>query len=133
MSENTIRNCFEKCGFGKPDVVADETVEHEFDELLQELCSDPTIQEFLEFDDCVGTCEPVVKTFSVYWRQELRAEWGQLKTLGTQLGYLFGYSKKTNLSRLLAMLLWLSIVKPINNRNCQKSLGFRVRNIVKTE
>ena len=32
----------------------------------------------------------------------------------TQLGYLFGYSKETNLSRLLKMLLRLSIIRPIN-------------------
>ena len=29
VNENTIKNCFEKCGFGKPDVVADETVDHD--------------------------------------------------------------------------------------------------------
>ena len=31
------------------------------------------------------------------------------------------------------MLLRLSIINPINNQNCQKSLGFRVKNIVKNE
>ena len=60
---------------------------------------------------------------------------GQLKTLGTQMGYPNGVpiwvlQKKPNKSsRLLTMLLRLSIVKPINNQNCQKSLGFRVKNI----
>ena len=73
MSENTIKNCFEGRGFGKPDAVADETVDHEFDELLQELCSDATVEEFLEFDDCMDTCVPVVNTWSVDWRQVLRA------------------------------------------------------------
>ena len=34
-------------------------VDHEFEELLQELSSDVTVEEFLEFDDCVDTCEPV--------------------------------------------------------------------------
>lgn len=28
VSENTIKNCFEKCRFDKPDVAADETVDH---------------------------------------------------------------------------------------------------------
>ena len=60
---------------------------------------------------------------------------GQLKTLGTQSGYplvyLLGYSKKTNPSRLLVMLLKLSIIMPINNQSCQKPLRFRVKNIVK--
>ena len=48
-------------------------------------------------------------------------------------GTYLGTPKKTNLSRILAMLLWLSIITPINNRNCQKSLGFRVKNIVKND
>ena len=65
VSENTIKNCFEKCGFGKRDVVIDEAVDHEFDELLQELCSNATVEEFLEFDDCVDTREPMVNTFSI--------------------------------------------------------------------
>ena len=62
---------------------------------------------------------------------------GQLKTLGAQMGHPIGVRiwvlQKTNLLRLLTMLLWLSIIKPINNQNCQKSLGFRVKNIVKNE
>ena len=65
MSEKTIKNCFEKCGFGNPNVVADETVDHEFEELLQELSSDVTVEQFLEFDDCVDTCEPEVNISSV--------------------------------------------------------------------
>ena len=60
--------------FSKPDVVADETVDHELDELLQELCFDATDEEFLKFDDCLDNCEPVVNTLSVDWRQKLRAE-----------------------------------------------------------
>ena len=35
VNEKTIKNCFEKCGFGNPNVVADETVDYEFEELLQ--------------------------------------------------------------------------------------------------
>ena len=74
VSEKTIKNCFEKCGFGNPNVVADETVDHEFEELLQELSSDVTVEEFLEFDDCDDTCEPEVNTSSVDWREELQAK-----------------------------------------------------------
>ena len=48
-------------------------------------------------------------------------------------GTYLGTPKKTNLSGLLTMLLWLSIIKPINNRNFPKSLVFRVKNIVKNE
>ena len=60
MREKTIKNCFEKCGFCKPNVVADETVDYEFEELLQELSSDIKVKVFLEFDDCVDTREPEV-------------------------------------------------------------------------
>ena len=68
VSENTIKNCFDKCGFGKPDAVADETIDHEFEELLQELCYDATVEEFLELDDCVDTCEPMVNTLETKFK-----------------------------------------------------------------
>ena len=55
--------------------MADETVYHEFEELLQELSSDATVQEFREFDNCVDECEPPeTNTSSVDWREELRAK-----------------------------------------------------------
>ena len=47
MIEKTIKSCFEKCGFGNTDIVADETVDREFEKLLQELSSDVTVEEFL--------------------------------------------------------------------------------------
>ena len=73
MIEKAIKNCFEKCGFSNPNVAADETIDHEFEELLQELSSDVTVEEFLEFHDCVNTCEPEVNIPSVDCREELRA------------------------------------------------------------
>ena len=54
--------------------MADETVDHEFEELLQELNSDVTVEEFLKFDDCVDKCESEVNTSSVDWRQEWRTK-----------------------------------------------------------
>ena len=50
------------------------SVDHEFEELLQELYSDATVEEVLKFDDCVDTCEPEVNTLSVDWRHELKAK-----------------------------------------------------------
>ena len=44
VSEKTIKSCFEKYDFGNPNVVADKTVDHEFEELLQELSSDVTVK-----------------------------------------------------------------------------------------
>ena len=65
VSEMTIKNCFEKCSFSNPNVVADKKVDHEFEESLQELSSDVTVEEFLEFDNGVDTCELEVSTSSV--------------------------------------------------------------------
>ena len=39
VSEKTIKNFFGKCGFGNPNAVADKTVDHEFEELLQDFSS----------------------------------------------------------------------------------------------
>ena len=39
-----------------------------------------------------------------------------IENTGEQLGYLFGYSKKPDLSRL-------SVIKKLNNRNYEISLG----------
>ena len=80
MSGKTIKNCFEKCSFGNPNVVGDKVVDHEFEELLQEFTSDVTVKEFLEFDDFVDTCEPEVNTSSLDWREELRAKCTQSVT-----------------------------------------------------
>ena len=60
MSEKTIKNYFEKCAFGNPNVVVDKAVDHEFEGILQELSSDVIVEKFLKFDDCVDTCEPEV-------------------------------------------------------------------------
>ena len=73
VSEKTIKNSSEQGGFGNPNDMAEETIDHEFEELLQELSSDVTVEKFLEFDDCVNTYEPEVNTPSVGWREELRA------------------------------------------------------------
>ena len=73
VGEKTIKNSSEQGGFGNPNNVAGETIDHEFEELLQELSSDVTVEEFLEFHDCVNTCEPEVNIPSVDCREELRA------------------------------------------------------------
>ena len=39
VSEKTIKNFFGKCGFGNLNAVADKTVDHEFEELLQDFSS----------------------------------------------------------------------------------------------
>ena len=54
--------------------MANETVDHEFEEILQEVSSDVTVEEILEFDECVDTCQPEVNTSSVDWGEELRTK-----------------------------------------------------------
>ena len=70
---NTIKHCFEKCGFMEPDTQPEED-DIEFEELLKELSSDTSTDEFISFDDDVDTCEPAVDTSAVDWRQTLRSE-----------------------------------------------------------
>ena len=41
---------------------------------MSKLSSDVRVEEFLEFDDCVDTCEPEVNRSCVSWREELRAK-----------------------------------------------------------
>ena len=60
-----MKNCFEKCSFSNPNVAADKTVDHEFEELLQELSSEVTVEEFLESK---------MNTSSVDWGEKLRAK-----------------------------------------------------------
>ena len=59
---------------------------------------------------------------------------GQLKTLGTQMGYPIGVTiwvlRKNKSIKIIDNVV---MVKPINNRNCEKPLGLRVKNIVKNE
>ena len=74
VSEKTIKKCFEKFAFRDPTVVADKMVDHEFEELLQELSSDLTVEEFLDFNYCVDTCESELNTSSVDWREKLRGK-----------------------------------------------------------
>ena len=42
VMKETIEHCFEKCGFGSADVLAEETLDTEFNDLVKELCPDLT-------------------------------------------------------------------------------------------
>ena len=45
----------EKCGFSAADVVAEETQNTKFSDILKELCPDVKESEFVDFDDNVDT------------------------------------------------------------------------------
>ena len=74
VTSDTIKNCFKKCGFGEPEVISEETLDEELNELLKELSPGVSAEEFVEFDDGVDICEPVVNTQSVGWREQMRFE-----------------------------------------------------------
>ena len=74
VTSDTIKHCFEKCGFGTPEILAEENIDEEFDELLKELCPETSVEEFVDFDACVDICDPAVNTLSVDWRENLRAK-----------------------------------------------------------
>ena len=74
VTSNTIKHCFEKCGLGTPEILAEENIDEEFDELLKELCPETFVEEFVDFDACVDICDSAVNTLSVDWRENLRAK-----------------------------------------------------------
>ena len=49
-------------------------MDDEFKELLKEFSPGVSREDFLEFDDGVDTCEPVVNTETIGWREQMRFE-----------------------------------------------------------
>ena len=63
VSEETIVNCFNKCGFRKsqPDVqLTDFAEEEEFESLVKELSTDVSAAEYIDFDREVVTSQPSI-------------------------------------------------------------------------
>ena len=75
VSEETIVNCFKKCGFRKsqPDVqLTDFAEEEEFESLVKELSTDVSAAEYIDFDREVVTSQPSIDVKNIAWRQESR-------------------------------------------------------------
>ena len=76
----TIVKCFDKCGFKSSSTVpsdSNDEMDNEFLELYKELTvssSSTDIEEFIDFDRNVETCESAVDISSVAWREELREQ-----------------------------------------------------------
>ena len=75
VSEETIVNCFKKCGFQKsqPDVqLTDFAEEEEFESLVKELSTDVSATEYINFDREVVISQPSIDVNNIAWRQESR-------------------------------------------------------------
>ena len=70
FSEETIVNCFKKCGFRKsqPDVqLTDFAEEEEFESLVKELSTDVSAAEYIDFDREVVTSQPSIDVKNIAW------------------------------------------------------------------
>ena len=75
VSEETIFNCFKKCGFRKsqPDVqLTDFAEEEELESLVKELSTNVSAAEYIDFDREVVTSQPSIDVKNIAWRQESR-------------------------------------------------------------
>ena len=70
VSEETIVNCFKKCGFQKsqPDVqLTDFAEKEEFESLDKELSTDISTAEYIDFDGKVVTSQPSTDVKNIAW------------------------------------------------------------------
>ena len=80
LPRETIVKCFHKCGFQSSSTVpsdSNDEMDNEFLELNKELTgssSSTDIEEFIDFDRNVETCELAVDISSVAWKEELREQ-----------------------------------------------------------
>ena len=73
VSEETIVNCFKKCGFQKsqPDVqLTDLAEEEEFKSLVKELSTDASVAVYIDFDREVITSQSLIEIKNIAWCQE---------------------------------------------------------------
>ena len=78
VPEETVRKCFEKCGFSEAvcnSRRSEEEEDQEFEELVRRISLDETIAEqYVAADEEVPSCEPPVDTTQSDWREHLRNE-----------------------------------------------------------
>ena len=76
MTAETIKHCFEKCGFSNGNHSIEnyqEENDDEFDELFETLNSECYLDEYIDFDNNIPTSEEI-DTCAVDWRENLRQE-----------------------------------------------------------
>ena len=79
VSDQTVINCFRKCGFRKKvqdgDVqTLDQDEEGEFANLVKELAGEVDPDNYVDFDKDIASSMPAVDAGSIFWRREIRKE-----------------------------------------------------------
>ena len=80
ISDQTITNCFRKCGFlnkaqdGAVQTTLDQDEDEEFANLVKELAGDVDPDDYVDFDKDIASSMPAVDAASISWRQEIRKE-----------------------------------------------------------
>ena len=78
VPENTVRKCFEKCGFSEAGLNPGRSLEQEdqdFEELVRCISLDEvTAEQYVVADEEIPSCQPPVDTIQSNWRECLRNE-----------------------------------------------------------
>lgn len=74
VTSDTIKHCFEKCGFPTDNYAATpQYIDEEFEKLFNELSENCSIDEYVEVDNTLATSEEVGVS-EINWREKLRNE-----------------------------------------------------------
>ena len=73
VTPDTIKHCFEECGFPTEDYAAVSSDFDEFQTLFNEISADCSVDEYLDADNSTATCEEVDAN-KVDWRETLRQQ-----------------------------------------------------------
>ena len=81
VTPDTIKHCFEKCGFPAENYAAvSSDFDEEFQNLFDEISTDCSVDEYLDADNSTATCKEV-DTNKVDWRETLRRKSALMKWL----------------------------------------------------
>ena len=69
VTGTTINNCFEKCGIIKnDDIMVIKEDDLELEALVQELCPDVSVAEYVNFDTDIPASEPLINHHKIDWQ-----------------------------------------------------------------
>ena len=73
VTKDTIKHCFENCGFSEVSLFAEE-LDEEFEDLLKSLIIDIMPDEYVSFEDDVDTSEMSINVQKKSWENILRKQ-----------------------------------------------------------